>query len=682
MINFLTRPRFQLSSSGSFGGGGVGPVNSVLTLTGDLGGAVPPDGAGNIDTIGGASGLIQVTGTPGSNMLEWDVIGGTDAQVLMGRTGDFPIFATIVSSNGTVVATRIGNTLDLVANAGAIDISQLTPEVGGAVTPVAGNIDIIGALAPYKNITTYNGGAATLEVRLNDAINWPETTSLTSGTISFDGNQFLHAYGNGGLADNNTFLGNLAGNFTMGVSADENTGLGSSCLSQITTASENLAAGAFALRLLTTGEFNVAAGLGSGENITTGSFNTLLGHSTGDAYVSDESSNILIGAAVGGVAGEDNTIRIGRDGVGLGEQNAFYAAGIFNRSFGATSRVLQIDSNFKIGSSTGTNGQVLIGGGTGPVWNTITEGNGISIVNGANSIAISSDAADEFETNAGIAVPAAGVLRILGGQLTNTTGTGFTVSINLNQGDDGEIIIAKTGNASEYGTLVSSDNTVQITPDVSTSGSFNINLRANGGAAGRGAFKGYYSANAVNVTGDGTEYLLGNTPLGLTESYDPASAFNPGNGAGTPASYTAPVDGIYSFTLGLTLVAPLTASGALDPQAFYQLVETQLIINGTPLHRMVPATGTNSNAVGSQTGGTYQRSYGFTFEVELNASDVVTWSVRTRNIAAWNTVPGQKIISLAGTTNYAVSGGGAGSQVALSSSLNATYVSGYIITPL
>jgi hypothetical protein len=50
--------------------------------------------------------------------------------------------------------------------------------------------------------------------------------------------------------------------------------------------------------------------------------------------------------------------------------------------------VLQTNGSGVVTSTTGTNGQVLIGGGTAPTWANITAGNAISITNGANSIAV------------------------------------------------------------------------------------------------------------------------------------------------------------------------------------------------------------------------------------------------------------------------------------------------------
>ena len=53
-------------------GGGTG---SVLTLTGNSGGAVPPNGSGNINILGGSG--VTVAGNPGTDTLTINVSAGT-----------------------------------------------------------------------------------------------------------------------------------------------------------------------------------------------------------------------------------------------------------------------------------------------------------------------------------------------------------------------------------------------------------------------------------------------------------------------------------------------------------------------------------------------------------------------------------------------------------------------------
>ena len=54
----------------------AGPASYVATLTGDIGGAVGPDGAFNINLLGGTG--ISSTGTPASNQIVFNVVGGGD----------------------------------------------------------------------------------------------------------------------------------------------------------------------------------------------------------------------------------------------------------------------------------------------------------------------------------------------------------------------------------------------------------------------------------------------------------------------------------------------------------------------------------------------------------------------------------------------------------------------------
>jgi len=50
------------------------PAGDIETLSGDVGGAVGPDGVANVDILGGTE--LSTTGTPGSNQIVFDVSGG------------------------------------------------------------------------------------------------------------------------------------------------------------------------------------------------------------------------------------------------------------------------------------------------------------------------------------------------------------------------------------------------------------------------------------------------------------------------------------------------------------------------------------------------------------------------------------------------------------------------------
>jgi len=74
---------------GSSGGGGGGDVS---TLTGNSGGAVSPDGSGNISVLG--SGIITVTGNPGTNSLTITSSGSGNLTVTVVDTTPYTVLST------------------------------------------------------------------------------------------------------------------------------------------------------------------------------------------------------------------------------------------------------------------------------------------------------------------------------------------------------------------------------------------------------------------------------------------------------------------------------------------------------------------------------------------------------------------------------------------------------------
>ena len=111
------------------------------------------------------------------------------------------------------------------------------------------------------------------------------------------------------LAANTTTGGNVA--VGAPISVGEAGALGSN-----TTGTANTAVGQGALRDNVDGILNVAVGGAALLTNVSGSFNTAIGTQAG--FLTDGSSNILIGQGVFGVAGESNTIRIGDNLNGTG----------------------------------------------------------------------------------------------------------------------------------------------------------------------------------------------------------------------------------------------------------------------------------------------------------------------------------------------------------------------------
>lgn len=230
----------------------------------------------------------------------------------------------------------------------AAGIIRLDADVGFAI-PTLGIVNVLGG----PNINTFGDTSNNFFVNLNDSIRLPNTSSDGSQGVLFlgaaggiGGDTFLHNYGS-----DNTFVGQLAGNLTLNVGlASANTGIGNNSLRSLTTGALNSALGEASLLSLTTGDSNVTLGSSSLQNVVTGSNNISLGVNSSQNYTGAESSNIIIGND--GVLGESNTIRIGTDGVGDGQQDAAYMAGVYGRSVGGTNEAVIIDNSGKLGSMT------------------------------------------------------------------------------------------------------------------------------------------------------------------------------------------------------------------------------------------------------------------------------------------------------------------------------------------
>jgi len=85
-------------------------LGAVLTLTGNTGGAVAPDGSGNINIVG--SGAITVTDNPGTNKLT--ISGTTDSSSFVTNSGTaIPVAGVlnVLDSQGTAIFSGSGNTI-------------------------------------------------------------------------------------------------------------------------------------------------------------------------------------------------------------------------------------------------------------------------------------------------------------------------------------------------------------------------------------------------------------------------------------------------------------------------------------------------------------------------------------------------------------------------------------------
>lgn len=234
-----------------------------------------------------------------------------------------------------------------------------------------------------------------------------------------------------------------------------------------------------------------------------------------------------------------------------------------------------------VSMSQGSDGQVFIGKtADAPAWANITSAGGtITITNGPNSINLESSGIGSLDTltgDTGTATPAAGNINIVGGTNMNTSATGSTVSVNLNDsvslggtltlsalgvgvmqtdssgnvtsntGTNGQLLIGG-GTAPAWANITSSDGTITV-----TDGANSIDLVANAGSGTETGFSAYVSSGVNNVSGDDTEY----TVIFDSEIFDSGSNYNNSTGV-----YTCPVDGKYFFAGKVDLVVDSGSGG-------------------------------------------------------------------------------------------------------------------------
>jgi hypothetical protein len=328
----------DMSSKGSLAtwtkidnGGGTGILDS---LTGDTGGAIPPDVNSNINLVSGIVGL-SFDGNSGSNTITLNSTGGI-GDVVQSITGNSGGAIAPVLGNITIVGDDVGinitgdtgtHTLTVSLIGGGEAIQVVDPDIGTPVVPTNGTIDLIAGTTSLNCGSSVYFSGATNVVTLNV-------------TDSF----------------NNTVIGLNAGNAS--ITGINNTVCGASSGMLLSSVGSNTIVGSFSGRTLSSGALNTLIGSGTGPNFSTGLRNVIIGSTTGSSYTSSESDNIIIGAFILGTAAESNVLRIGRaTGTSPGYLNKAFIQGIYNitPSLDDTISVV-IDSNGQLGteSSVGT----------------------------------------------------------------------------------------------------------------------------------------------------------------------------------------------------------------------------------------------------------------------------------------------------------------------------------------
>lgn len=413
-INSIT-----ITNTGGGGGGGAATFVTDVNSPASIGATT------SIDIFG--DGIIETDGGGGSNTVTVSLTNGANGEVLIGG-GAGPLWKTLTPGAGINVVNGPNSITISAPGAGGGSTTFNTDLLGPAIVDT-GEIDILGGL----NINT-SGAGKVVTINLDTSIALPDANAAgDEGVYYLGGNNFMHNFGVAGTSYN-TFLGEEAGNLTHASSVDS-TGIGYQSLTSLTTGVANSALGSGSGKDLNTGSGNTIAGIDSlylgtsaavnsilgflsFNGIVSGSHNLGLGYLSGSNCTGSDSSNIMLLNT--GVTGDNNTIRIGTHGTGDGQQNKAYMAGIYGIAPGATNGVVLIDSNHKLGSENGANGEVLIGGGTGSAWAALTAGPGIDITNNPNSITITNISGGGTVTS------------VAGGTNINTTGTATDPIVNLN----------------------------------------------------------------------------------------------------------------------------------------------------------------------------------------------------------------------------------------------------------
>lgn len=435
-----------------------------------------------------------------------------NVQALQGNTGGLvyatttiPPYINIVGDGThlTVTGNPGTNTLTI-SLIGSGVVETLTGDTGGAVSPTAGNINIIADQAGKNCGSTVkvSGSGSTLTLNVTDS-------------------------------SANTLVGNLSGNLTL--SGTANSILGSNGLRALTTGSFNSFVGsAFAGDLITTGSYNTGCGAGTLDSLVSGNNNIALGYGAGGALTSNESGCLLIGstnnnAIYGGFAGAAGFTVIGHSSPILHNYPGSTAA----TANGGNTFVGANAGNFTLtGSGSNSANNAL---GTGAL-QELTTGNRNDamgaftlrkLTTGTGNLALGHNAAYNSGANTGLTTGSYNIIIGYDSGDSMTSSESSNIYIN-NIGVTGESNKIRIGT---YGTGALQQDQAYIVGIVTL--------------PQQPAFSAYKSSATANATGAGT-YI---TVICDTEEYDIGGNYNSGTGV-----FTAPLAGVYMFNATVNFV--------------------------------------------------------------------------------------------------------------------------------
>lgn len=244
-------------------------------------------------------------------------------------------------------------------------VETITGNDGVPEAAIANNFTIITANSTPKFLGT--PGTETLDFGLANLVLGSSLPSITSGTSNTGlGRSVLSSITSG---VSNTCIGISSGSLLQ--NGQQNVAIGASTLLNTSSSNFSVACGTSCLASLTSGDNNTACGDTALSSLVSGHDNSCFGNDAGTNYTGAESSNLML--AHKGVLGESNTIRIGTQGSGSGQQNLCFVAGITAVTV-AGSAPVGVNTNGQLSSlGFGSSGQVLTSNGTSvsPTWQGI-----------------------------------------------------------------------------------------------------------------------------------------------------------------------------------------------------------------------------------------------------------------------------------------------------------------------
>src|SRR5271157_2180656 len=142
-----------MSQSGRLTGNQPVPGAGIQTVTGNAGGAVPGDGAANINIVG--TGTITVTGVPATNTL---TIASTGVPATYTTDDHTPVVPSALGNLNIAGGANI-NTTGLIANTVTINLDD-TVTISGDLT--AHDVDATESVTALLNVTAANGNVTAL----------------------------------------------------------------------------------------------------------------------------------------------------------------------------------------------------------------------------------------------------------------------------------------------------------------------------------------------------------------------------------------------------------------------------------------------------------------------------------------------------------------------------------------